>query len=183
MNRSSFKAMLGRAAGALLLAGAVTGPAAAQPAMQTPTEALEQDAREFAAQSGLAPEEALQRLRFQEESVAATDRLRSLYAKRLAGLSIEQRPEHSVVVLLTGKKKVPAQTITAGGRSVPVVFRTGAEATEALRVRQSFVHCLSGSVLMDGDDCGNAAAFGVDFADAVAGSFRSLRWWSEWPRR
>jgi hypothetical protein len=44
---------------------------------------------------------------------------------------IEHRPDHRVVVLLTGRKKVPDETLVAGGRSVPVVFRTGAKATQA----------------------------------------------------
>jgi hypothetical protein len=122
--------LLARAAAALLAAAAPAWPVTAQPVMQTPQEAIEQDARDYAVQSGLTPEEALQRLRFQEESVAATDRLRALYRDRLAGLFIEHRPEHAVVVLLTGKKKVPAQFIEAGGRSVPVQFRTGVKATQ-----------------------------------------------------
>jgi streptogrisin C len=125
------KRLLVRAAAALLVGAALAGPAAAQPVLQTSAEALEQDAREFASQSGLDLEEALGRLRFQEESVAATDRLRALHAKRLAGLLIEHRPDHRVVVLLTGRKKVPNETLVAGGRSVPVVFRTGAKATQA----------------------------------------------------
>jgi hypothetical protein len=124
------KRLLVRGAAALLVGAALTGPAAAQPVLQTSAEALEQDAREFASLSGLAFEEALGRLRFQEESVAATDRLRALHAKRLAGLVIEHRPDHRVVVLLTGRKKVPNETLFAGGRSVPVVFRTGANATQ-----------------------------------------------------
>jgi hypothetical protein len=126
------KRLLARAAAAMLVGAVlVAGPAAAQPVLQTSAEALEQDAREFASQSGLPVEEALGRLRFQEESVAATDRLRALHARRLAGVVIEHRPDHRVVVLLTGRKKVPDETLVAGGRSVPVVFRTGAKATQA----------------------------------------------------
>jgi hypothetical protein len=131
MGKAASKILLIRAVAALLLAACLARPAAAQPAIQAPAEALEQDAGEWAAQSGLVMDEALGRLRFQEESVAATDRLRALYSKRLAGLTIQHRPDHRVVVLLTGRKKVPAQTITAGGRSVPVVFRTGAKGTQA----------------------------------------------------
>jgi hypothetical protein len=131
MAKAPFKTVLTRTAAALLIAYALARPAAAQPVIQSPQQALEQDAHEFAAQAGLSPEEALQRLRFQEESVAATDRLRKQYADRVAGLYIQHRPDHRVVVVLTGRKKVPAQTITAGGLSVPVIFRTGAKATQA----------------------------------------------------
>jgi hypothetical protein len=131
MGKASFQNLMARAAAALLLAAVLTHPAAAQPAIQAPAEALAQDAAEFARESGLPPEEALGRLRFQEESVAATDLLRAQYADRLAGLYIQHRPDHRVVVVLTGRKKVPPRTITAGGVSVPVIFRTGAKATQA----------------------------------------------------
>jgi hypothetical protein len=130
MAKASSKSLPAYAAAALLFTAALAPSAAAQPAMQTPAEALEQDARDFAAQSGVSPEEALQRLRIQEDSVAATDALRAQYESRLAGLFIEHRPEPRIVVLLTGKKKVPSQSIFAGGRTVPVIFRMGAKATQ-----------------------------------------------------
>ena len=131
MGRISAMHWMKRAAWAAALAAAPLASAAAEPLVQTQAEALEQDARAFAEQARLAPDEALQRLRFQEESVSATDALRERYQERLAGLFIEHRPDHRVVVLLTGKRKMPAGTIIAGGRSVPVVFRTGAKATQA----------------------------------------------------
>ena len=76
-------------------------------------------------------DEAMHRLRAQEESVAATDRLRETYKDRLAGISIEHSPEYRIVVLLTGDAPVADEQVIAGDRAVPIIFRTGAVATEA----------------------------------------------------
>ncbi|HEX8669327.1 MAG TPA: hypothetical protein VF727_13245 [Allosphingosinicella sp.] len=119
------------------------GPALAQEAPaapQSPDQALAQDAAAYAGRYGVAPEEAVRRLRAQQETVAVTDRLQEKYRKRLAGISIEHRPEYRIVVLLTGSKGVGDQVVQVGGLTVPVVFRTGAEATrrqvvEAIRER------------------------------------------------
>lgn len=99
------------------------------PRMQSAIEALAQDAGEYARANGVALNEAMRRLRAQEESVAATDRLQELYKDRLAGVSIEHQPQYRIVMLLTGAEPVADQTIFAGGMNVPVVFRTGASAT------------------------------------------------------
>jgi hypothetical protein len=99
--------------------------------VQSAAEALEQDSRAYAARHNLPDDEGLRRLQAQEGSVAATDALRIRYAKRFAGLFIEHHPQYRIVVLLTGRKKVPAETIMTSGMAVPVVFRTGARATEA----------------------------------------------------
>src|SRR3954467_7928460 len=107
---------------------AVASPAAAQ-ALQTPAEALAQDAAEYARQHHVEADEALRRLKAQEETVAATDRLRVTYAKRLAGIAIEHEPTYRIVVLLKGGKAVPDETLEAAGMTVPIVFRTGAPAT------------------------------------------------------
>ncbi|MEA3049608.1 MAG: streptogrisin [Sphingomonadales bacterium] len=107
---------------------ALASPAAAQ-ALQTPAEALAQDAAEYARQHHVEPDEALRRLHAQEETVAATDRLRATYAKRLAGMFIEHEPAYRIVVLLKGGKAVPDEAIEAAGMIVPIVFRTGAPAT------------------------------------------------------
>ncbi|MEA3034288.1 MAG: streptogrisin [Sphingomonadales bacterium] len=111
-----------------LLLLAFASPAAAQ-ALQTPAEALAQDAAEYARQHHVETDEALRRLQAQEETVAATDRLRETYSKRLAGIAIEHEPIFQIVVLLKGGKAVPDDTIQGAGMSVPVVFRTGAPAT------------------------------------------------------
>jgi hypothetical protein len=106
----------------LLLAPA--GVASAQP-VQTQAEALADDAIQYAAQFGVTPDEALRRLKAQQSSVEATDAIRTEFADRLAGISIEHSPDYRIVVLLTGDRPV-AERSAAG---VPIVFRTGAKAT------------------------------------------------------
>ena len=130
---------LGVSAGALLaMTGAPVGAAAqAQAApppsarVQTAVEALAQDASEYARQNGVRLAEAMLRLRAQEESVAATDRIQQMYAERLAGISIQHQPDYRIVVLLTGGEPVPDQSVLAGGINVPIEFRTGAPASRA----------------------------------------------------
>jgi len=107
---------------------ALASPAAAQE-LQTPAEALAQDSAEYARQHHVKADEALRRLQAQDQTVAATDRLRETYRKRLAGIAIEHEPAYRIVVLLKGGKAVPDQAIEAGGMNVPVVFRTGAPET------------------------------------------------------
>jgi len=104
----------------------ITGSAVAQP-VQSRSEALTEDATQYSAQFGVAPEEALRRLQAQQASAEATDAIRAEFADRLAGISIDNGPEYRIVVLLTGSDPVPQRT--AGG--VPIVFRTGAKATHA----------------------------------------------------
>jgi hypothetical protein len=104
---------------------------ALSPAVQTADQALAQDGAQYAAMFGVDAAEAAARLRFQEESGAAIARLEQVHRRRLAGLAIEHRPSYRIVVLLTGRKRVAATTVRAGGRDVPVVFRTGARATRA----------------------------------------------------
>jgi hypothetical protein len=99
------------------------------PRVQTSQEALRQDAEDYARRIGVGVEEAERRLRAGRESVATTDRIRETYGSRLAGISIEHTPEYRIVVLLTGDAPVAAQTISAGGMSVPIMFRTGAKST------------------------------------------------------
>lgn len=95
--------------------------------MESREQALAQDAALYSAQFGVTPSEALRRLKAQEASVAATDAIAREFAGRLAGISIEHRPEYRIVVLLTGTEPV-AERSAAG---VPIVFRTGATATRA----------------------------------------------------
>jgi hypothetical protein len=104
-------------------------PLAPLPPLQSEEEALRQDAGEYAARYGVGLDEAMRRLRAQEESLAETDRLQRVHARRLAGLFIEHRPDYRIVVLLTGSKRVRDRAILAGGKTVPVVFRTGARAS------------------------------------------------------
>jgi streptogrisin C len=102
----------------------ITPPAAAQP-VQSRAEALAEDAGQYAAHYAVSADEALRRLRAQQASVTATDKIAQEFASRLAGISIEHSPEYRIVVLLTGSEPV-ADRSAAG---VPIVFRTGAKAT------------------------------------------------------
>lgn len=101
--------------------------AAAAQRVLTQTEALTEDAVQYAGQFEVTPDEALRRLRAQEASAAVTDAIAQEFASRLAGISIEHSPVYRIVVLLTGGEPVPDRS--ADG--VPVVFRTGANATHA----------------------------------------------------
>jgi len=89
-------------------------------------EALADDAAQYAAQFGVTGDEALRRLKAQQASVAATDAIAREFSSRLAGISIEHSPDYRIVVLLTGNEPVPDRS--AAG--VPIVFRTGAKATQ-----------------------------------------------------
>ena len=110
----------------VLLFIVLAAPAAAED-VQTRTEALADDAAQYAAQFGVTPSEALRRLKAQQESVAATDAIAREFSDRLAGISIEHRPDYRIVVLLTGSEPV-ADRVASG---VQIVFRTGAKATHA----------------------------------------------------
>ena len=106
-------------------------PAAAYSQLvQTQDQALAEDAEQYAAQFGVAPDEALRRLKAQQASVAATDAIAGEFADRLAGMSIEHSPDYRIVVLLTGNEPV-ADRSAAG---VPIIFRTGAKATHVQAV-------------------------------------------------
>ncbi|HEV2866797.1 MAG TPA: hypothetical protein VGX37_09790 [Allosphingosinicella sp.] len=147
----------GRAA-ALILALAVGSAAAGQgrsepprPApVQSVDESLAEDAADYARRHGVALAEALRRLRAQQDSVAATDLIRRTYADRLAGMSIEHEPEWRIVVLLTGSEPVRDRFISAGGRAVPVVFRTGAAATRAALVQAIATHRAAIAAMLPG---------------------------------
>jgi streptogrisin C len=112
----------------VLLAALLLQPAAAQ-TVQTRTEALAQDAREYARAYGVPQDEALRRLHAQHDSVAATDAIAARYRNRLAGISVQHRPDYRYVVYLTGDDPVSEQAVRAGGMRVPIVFRTGAKAS------------------------------------------------------
>jgi hypothetical protein len=98
--------------------------------VQSASEALADDAIQYAAQFAVTPEEALRRLKAQQASVAATDAIAREFADRLAGISIEHLPAYRIVVLLTGDEAVAGRN-DAG---IPIVFRTGAKATHTQAV-------------------------------------------------
>lgn len=113
-----------RLAGFLMLTLATAS--VAQP-VQTQTEALTDDAIQYAGHFGVTPAEALRRLKAQQASVSATDAIAQEFAGRLAGISIQHSPDFRIIVLLTGSEPVPDRI--AG--NVPIVFQTGAKATHA----------------------------------------------------
>lgn len=98
--------------------------------MQSASEALADDAIQYAAQFAVTPDEALRRLKAQQASVAATDAIAREFADRLAGISIEHVPAYRIVVLLTGDEAVAGRN----GAGIPIVFRTGAKATHTQAV-------------------------------------------------
>jgi streptogrisin C len=110
---------------ALLLLTVAT--AAGAQSVETRGQALAEDAAQYAGQFRVAPDEALRRLKAQQDSAAVTEAIAREFADRLAGISIEHSPEYRIVVLLTGSAPV-ADRAAAG---VPVIFRTGAKATHA----------------------------------------------------
>jgi len=97
--------------------------------IQTPAEALAQDAVAYAARYRLTLDEAIVRLRALQASAAFTDRIRETFRDRLVGISIDHAPALRIVVLLTGTAAVADSSIAVEGRVLPVIFRTGASVT------------------------------------------------------
>jgi hypothetical protein len=97
--------------------------------IQTPDEALAQDAAAYAMRYGVAPDDAVRRLRAEAETVAATGAIAAEFGARLAGIAIEHVPAFRIVVLLAGGPPVPGRILPAGGMTVPVDFRTATSAT------------------------------------------------------
>lgn len=134
------------AASAMQVGGANIQASADKPVLQvqTPDQALAQDAAQYARLHAVDAAEALRRVRAQQASVAETERIRAQYRGRLAGISIEHDPEFRIAVLLTGSEPVASRLVTAGDTQVPIVFRTGARATHdqlvaALRRNQAMI--------------------------------------------
>jgi hypothetical protein len=100
-----------------------------QPPIQTPAEALAQDAAIYADHYDVPIDEAMRRLQAQEASVPTVRQLAEAFGTRLAGVYIEHHPAYRVVIRLTGTDPVPDQLIYAGGMNLPVHFETGAAAT------------------------------------------------------
>jgi streptogrisin C len=105
---------------------ATLGPA---PLRETPADALNEDAREYARQFAVTIDEARRRLVAQDASVAATDTIADTYRDRLAGIAIEHRPSYRILVYLTGTTPVASKHVVVGNFSVPIEFRTGARVT------------------------------------------------------
>jgi streptogrisin C len=97
--------------------------------LQTPDEALAQDAAEYARQFGVPLDDAIRRLAAQRDSVAATDTLAEKYRERLAGIVVEHRPDYRFVVHLIGDEPVRATRIKTEAMTIPVTFEAGARGT------------------------------------------------------
>jgi len=106
--------------------------------VQSQADALAEDAVQYAAAFGVAPDEALRRLKAQQASTAATDAIAREFVDRLAGISIEHVPGYRIVVLLTGDQPVAERN----SDGVPIVFRTGAKATHVQAVEAMRKHLI-----------------------------------------
>lgn len=114
--------------GLLLLLALLPRLAAAQ-TVETPAEALARDAAEYAKIFSVPQHEAERRLSALDASVPITDAIEARYRDRIAGISIQHRPDFRINVYLTGTDAVPDETLQLGGMTVPVTFRTGALAS------------------------------------------------------
>ena len=114
--------------GLLLLLALLPRVVAAQ-TIETPAEALSRDAAEYAKLFAVPQDEAERRLAALDASVPVTDAIEAKYRDRIAGISIQHRPDFRINVYLTGSEAVPDETLQLGGMTVPVTFRTGARAS------------------------------------------------------
>ena len=97
--------------------------------IQSPEEAMAQDAAEYARRYNVSLNIAVRRLRAQQDSVGITDELETTFRDRLAGIFIEHEPAFRIVVRLTGSDQVPDRTVVLEGMNIPIVFQMGAPAT------------------------------------------------------
>lgn len=112
----------------LLLLALVPGIATAQH-IETPAEAQARDAAEYARLFDVPQDEAVRRLAALDASVPITDAIEAKYRDRVAGISIQHRPDFRINVYLTGGDPIPGEQLQLGGMTVPVTFRTGALAS------------------------------------------------------
>ena len=97
--------------------------------IESRAEALTRDAAEYAKLFAVPQDEAKRRLIALDASVPVTDAIEAKYRDRIAGISIQHRPDFRINVYLTGSDAVPNETLQLGGMTVPVTFRTGARAS------------------------------------------------------
>jgi hypothetical protein len=102
----------------------------ADTSIETPAQALQADAAEYARTFNVEPAEALRRLQAQEASVPLVNRLADGYRDRLAGIIIEHQPIYRIVIAVTGAPAADT-AVAIGPFSVPIVLRSGAVATRA----------------------------------------------------
>ena len=108
--------------------------------VETHDAALARDAAEYVRVFGGTIDHARNALAAQVESIPATDAIAREFAGRLAGIAFDQEPNPVISVLLTGHVPVASRTIAAGGVSIPVLFRTGAAASESELVAAITTH-------------------------------------------
>jgi streptogrisin C len=99
--------------------------------VETRATALDRDAADYVRVYGGSIDQARTALLAQQESVPATDALAHEFADRLVGIAFEQQPSPAISVLLTGDDPVLPRTIRAGGIDIPILFRTGARASQS----------------------------------------------------
>ncbi|WP_174544954.1 hypothetical protein [Sphingomonas asaccharolytica] len=114
--------------GLALLFAFVPRIAAAQ-VIESPTQALTRDAAEYAKLFAVPPDEAERRLTALDASIPVTDAIEAKYRDRIAGISIQHRPDFRINVYLTGSDPVASEQLLLGGMTVPITFRTGARAS------------------------------------------------------
>jgi len=114
--------------GLLLLLAFAPRVAAAQ-TIESPAQALTPDAAEYAKLFAVPQAEAERRLAALDASVPVTDAIEARYRDRIAGISIQHRPDLRINVYLTGTDTVPNEMLQFGGMVVPITFRTGALAS------------------------------------------------------
>ncbi len=112
----------------LLFFAVLPGMATAQ-TIETPAQALTRDAAEYAKLFAVPQDEAVRRLTALDASVPITDEIEAKYRDRIAGISIQHRPDFRINVYLTGGDPVPSEQLQLGAMTVPVTFRTGARAS------------------------------------------------------
>ena len=111
-----------------------TAPSAAQSGsvpIESGTAATDRDAAEFVRVFGGSLDAARIALRAQADSVPITDAIAREFAGRLVGISFDQFPSPTIGVLLTGDEPVANRIVDAAGVSIPILFRTGAPASES----------------------------------------------------
>ena len=114
--------------GVLLLLALAPRVAAAQ-TIESPAQALTRDAAEYVRLFDVPQDEAERRLTALEASIPITDAIEAKYRDRVAGISIQHRPDFRINVYLTGGDPIPGEQLQLGGMTVPVTFRTGALAS------------------------------------------------------
>ncbi len=120
---------------AAALAGLAAGAAEAASTQAVPNEALtraqavEHDLPAIAAAMGVNQARARSIITVQEHAAELTEKLRTQYASRLAGVYIEHEPADRLVVRLTGHKPVRTQFHHVGADTLEVAFETGAAHT------------------------------------------------------